>query len=226
MAFFLSFHWETLTWDHSAAERIPVGKRASASACGRSLRFCVPWMRLSSLTQLYHERTAVAIQKDRPWHIFNRSHILLICIFSCFVWLFIWTRWPRCFCYIKGFSIGKIKRCNSNLHHCYCTIVAERVGFEPTEPCGSTDFESVPLWPLRYRSIFILRDLTHTVVLYPKQWKSQAKSEGLPARFSAAYPIPFSKEKENLDSEESRFFFGARGGTWTPTSEMNTRTWI
>lgn len=31
--------------------------------------------------------------------------------------------------------------------------LAERVGFEPTRPCGLTDFESAPLLPLRYRSI-------------------------------------------------------------------------
>ena len=31
--------------------------------------------------------------------------------------------------------------------------MAERVGFEPTEPCGSTDFESASLRPLRYISM-------------------------------------------------------------------------
>ena len=31
--------------------------------------------------------------------------------------------------------------------------MAEQVGFEPTDGCPSTDFESVPLWPLRYRSV-------------------------------------------------------------------------
>ena len=31
--------------------------------------------------------------------------------------------------------------------------LAERVGFEPTWRFRQTDFESAPLWPLRYRSI-------------------------------------------------------------------------
>lgn len=33
--------------------------------------------------------------------------------------------------------------------------MAEWVGFEPTVPWGTTDFESVPLWPLRYHSVYI-----------------------------------------------------------------------
>ena len=33
--------------------------------------------------------------------------------------------------------------------------MAEQVGFEPTDGCPSTDFESVPLWPLRYHSIYV-----------------------------------------------------------------------
>ena len=32
--------------------------------------------------------------------------------------------------------------------------MAERVGFEPTSPWGLPDFESGPLWPLRYRSLY------------------------------------------------------------------------
>lgn len=38
----------------------------------------------------------------------------------------------------------KRKRACSTLECCK-PIMAETVGFEPTEPCGSTDFESVPL---------------------------------------------------------------------------------
>ena len=34
-------------------------------------------------------------------------------------------------------------------------FLAEAVGFEPTVPWGTTDFESVPLWPLRYASVNI-----------------------------------------------------------------------
>ena len=33
-------------------------------------------------------------------------------------------------------------------------LMAERVGFEPTCPCGQLDFESSSLRPLRYRSMF------------------------------------------------------------------------
>ena len=33
------------------------------------------------------------------------------------------------------------------------SFLAERVGFEPTDPCESTVFKTVPLWPLRYLSI-------------------------------------------------------------------------
>ena len=32
--------------------------------------------------------------------------------------------------------------------------MAEAVGFEPTSPWGLPDFESGPLWPLRYASVF------------------------------------------------------------------------
>ena len=33
--------------------------------------------------------------------------------------------------------------------------LAEAVGFEPTSPCGLPDFESGPLWPLRYASVYV-----------------------------------------------------------------------
>ncbi len=32
-------------------------------------------------------------------------------------------------------------------------VLAERVGFEPTWGCPPSDFESAPLWPLRYLSV-------------------------------------------------------------------------
>ena len=35
-------------------------------------------------------------------------------------------------------------------------FLAERVGFEPTVGCPTPDFESGPLWPLRYRSTVFL----------------------------------------------------------------------
>ena len=35
-----------------------------------------------------------------------------------------------------------------------CVFLAEAVGFEPTSPWGLPDFESGPLWPLRYASVF------------------------------------------------------------------------
>ena len=34
-------------------------------------------------------------------------------------------------------------------------LEAERVGFEPTRPCGQTVFKTASLWPLRYLSILI-----------------------------------------------------------------------
>ena len=38
----------------------------------------------------------------------------------------------------------------------YWLFLAERVGFEPTVGCPTPDFESGPLWPLRYRSTVFL----------------------------------------------------------------------
>ena len=35
----------------------------------------------------------------------------------------------------------------------FCIWQAERVGFEPTRPCGQTVFKTASLWPLRYLSI-------------------------------------------------------------------------
>ena len=35
-------------------------------------------------------------------------------------------------------------------------IKAERVGFEPTRPCGQTVFKTASLWPLRYLSMRLL----------------------------------------------------------------------
>ena len=33
--------------------------------------------------------------------------------------------------------------------------LAERMGFEPMCDCSQTDFESAPLWPLRYLSVYV-----------------------------------------------------------------------
>ena len=35
----------------------------------------------------------------------------------------------------------------------FCIWQTERVGFEPTRPCGQTVFKTASLWPLRYLSI-------------------------------------------------------------------------
>ena len=35
------------------------------------------------------------------------------------------------------------------------STLAEAVGFEPTSPWGLPDFESGPLWPLRYASLYV-----------------------------------------------------------------------
>ena len=37
----------------------------------------------------------------------------------------------------------------------YWTFLAERMGFEPMCDCSQTDFESAPLWPLRYLSVYV-----------------------------------------------------------------------
>ena len=37
---------------------------------------------------------------------------------------------------------------------------AERVGFEPTRPCGQTVFKTASLWPLRYLSMFASRGIS------------------------------------------------------------------
>ena len=34
------------------------------------------------------------------------------------------------------------------------TFLAQREGFEPSWDCSQTDFESAPLWPLRYRCVY------------------------------------------------------------------------
>ena len=47
--------------------------------------------------------------------------------------------------FIGGFIVKKDTHFGTFLYQNRCPDMAERVGFEPTEPCGSTDFESVPL---------------------------------------------------------------------------------
>ena len=46
-------------------------------------------------------------------------------------------------------------------------FVAERVGFEPTSLRGHHDFESCPLWPLRYRSILSICFLSNDNIILP-----------------------------------------------------------
>ena len=48
----------------------------------------------------------------------------------------------RCFSFVKNFF------------HLFSFSTAERVGFEPTRPCGQTVFKTASLWPLRYLSIY------------------------------------------------------------------------
>ena len=45
---------------------------------------------------------------------------------------------------------------NDRRHEC----LAERVGFEPTRPCGQTVFKTASLWPLRYLSSNVLYYVT------------------------------------------------------------------
>ena len=50
----------------------------------------------------------------------------------------------RCFLFVKNFfNFSKVF---------YSLQIAERVGFEPTRPCGQTVFKTASLWPLRYLS--------------------------------------------------------------------------
>ena len=37
---------------------------------------------------------------------------------------------------------------------CRLIFLAQREGFEPSWDCSQTDFESAPLWPLRYRCVY------------------------------------------------------------------------
>ena len=54
--------------------------------------------------------------------------------------------------------------------------LAEAVGFEPTVPWGTTDFESVPLWPLRYASVLRTWILYHSLKeIASAFWKKMGK---------------------------------------------------
>ena len=67
--------------------------------------------------------------------------------------------------------------------------MAQRVGFEPTWDCSQTDFESAPLWPLRYRCLFNCSFRTHKTV----RKKERIHGENSPRNASAAYPESLEK---------------------------------
>ena len=46
---------------------------------------------------------------------------------------------------------------NNGWHKPPVIFMAEREGFEPSCACAQTDFESAPLWPLRYLSISMMQ---------------------------------------------------------------------
>ena len=50
---------------------------------------------------------------------------------------------------------------------------AERVGFEPTRPCGQTVFKTASLWPLRYLSIYCCLSLVFSH--RRRKWYSSTK---------------------------------------------------
>ena len=51
----------------------------------------------------------------------------------------------------------------------YYVYWTERVGFEPTRPCGQTVFKTASLWPLRYLSIYLIfLSLSATLIILPQ----------------------------------------------------------
>ena len=53
-------------------------------------------------------------------------------------------------------QLGYFSKCQNIIYpypNTQCKLWAERVGFEPTRPCGQTVFKTASLWPLRYLSI-------------------------------------------------------------------------
>ena len=54
-------------------------------------------------------------------------------------------------------AVAKKKEFLRILFH-WCYHQAERVGFEPTRPCGQTVFKTASLWPLRYLSVLFFRN--------------------------------------------------------------------
>ena len=56
--------------------------------------------------------------------------------------------------------------------YCLLAFLAEEVGFEPTVPCGTPDFESGSLWPLRYPSVWnflVFKPISNQKILISSQ---------------------------------------------------------
>ena len=71
----------------------------------------------------------------------------------------------RCFLFVKNFfNFSKVF---------YSLQIAERVGFEPTRPCGQTVFKTASLWPLRYLSIYCCLSLVFSH--RRRKWYSSTK---------------------------------------------------
>ena len=93
------------------------------------------------------------------------------------------TKQPfRLFCSLRSnpsFTTVKIKKKDEPSGSSYF-FMAEREGFEPSCALAQTDFESAPLWPLRYLSIwmlFVARAILYHILFQIASpfWKDSAK---------------------------------------------------
>ena len=77
-------------------------------------------------------------------------------------------------------------------------MLAERAGFEPACDCSQTDFESAPLWPLRYLSVYTNLDSS----LRSTFWQQRDWNEGCYDNYSI-WTAEFSLRQQ-----------GGSGNTW------------
>ena len=67
------------------------------------------------------------------------------------------TKQPfRSFCELRSNPIYILSKAKTERLLASRLALAEREGFEPSCACAQTDFESAPLWPLRYLSIIVM----------------------------------------------------------------------
>ena len=105
--------------------------------------------------------------------------------------------------------------------------LAETVGFEPTVPWGTTDFESVPLWPLRYVSEYINLNITgqqlFSFLRIPVRTRpiSQPQTPQIPSVFKASRPLAFhSPHRISSQSRYDHFDTSPNISTWI--SQVNS----